>query len=110
MGKLFEEFSQADATTAQRFGGTGLGLPIMRKLARMMGGDVTVASERDKGFGLYGAPAGLRDASLSSLLTGCGEEDAKQLGANSNRRSTADAKSGPEETSAPSRDRSHGLA
>ena len=47
--KLFEEFSQADATTAQRFGGTGLGLAIARKLARMMGGDVTVASEPGKG-------------------------------------------------------------
>jgi signal transduction histidine kinase len=47
--KLFEEFSQADAATAQRFGGTGLGLAISRKLARMMGGDVTVASEPGKG-------------------------------------------------------------
>jgi signal transduction histidine kinase len=47
--KLFEEFSQADAMTAQRFGGTGLGLAITRKLARMMGGDVTVASELGKG-------------------------------------------------------------
>jgi signal transduction histidine kinase len=47
--KLFEEFSQADATTAQRFGGTGLGLAITRKLARMMGGDVTVESEPGKG-------------------------------------------------------------
>jgi signal transduction histidine kinase len=47
--KLFEEFSQAEATTAQRFGGTGLGLAITRKLARMMGGDVTVASELGKG-------------------------------------------------------------
>ena len=47
--KLFEEFTQADATTAQRFGGTGLGLAITRKLARMMGGDVTVASEPGKG-------------------------------------------------------------
>ena len=47
--KLFEEFSQADATTAQRFGGTGLGLAIARKLARLMGGDVTVASEVSKG-------------------------------------------------------------
>jgi signal transduction histidine kinase len=47
--KLFEEFCQADATTAQRFGGTGLGLAITRKLARMMGGDVTVTSEPGKG-------------------------------------------------------------
>jgi signal transduction histidine kinase len=47
--KLFEEFSQADATTAQRFGGTGLGLAITRKLARMMGGDVIVTSEQGKG-------------------------------------------------------------
>jgi signal transduction histidine kinase len=47
--KLFEEFNQADATTAQRFGGTGVGLAITRKLARMMGGNVAVASESDKG-------------------------------------------------------------
>jgi signal transduction histidine kinase len=47
--KLFEEFAQAEITTAQRFGGTGLGLAITRKLARMMGGDVTVTSEPGKG-------------------------------------------------------------
>jgi two-component system, NtrC family, sensor kinase len=47
--KLFEEFAQADAATAQRFGGTGLGLAITRKLARMMGGDVTASSEPGKG-------------------------------------------------------------
>jgi adenylate cyclase len=47
--KLFEEFTQADTSTAQRYGGTELGLAITRKLARMMGGDVTVTSEPGKG-------------------------------------------------------------
>jgi signal transduction histidine kinase len=47
--KLFEEFAQADKTTAQHFGGTGLGLSITRKLARMMGGDVIATSELGKG-------------------------------------------------------------
>jgi signal transduction histidine kinase len=47
--KLFQEFSQAEASTAKKYGGTGLGLAITRKLARMMGGDVTVTSELGKG-------------------------------------------------------------
>jgi len=47
--KLFQDFTQADSLTARRFGGTGLGLAITRKLARMMGGDVTVTSELGKG-------------------------------------------------------------
>jgi signal transduction histidine kinase len=47
--RLFEEFSQADASTAKHYGGTGLGLAITRKLARMMGGDVTVTSEPGQG-------------------------------------------------------------
>jgi signal transduction histidine kinase len=47
--KLFAEFSQAVSLTALRYGGTGLGLAISRKLARMMGGDVTVASDPGKG-------------------------------------------------------------
>jgi two-component system, NtrC family, sensor kinase len=47
--KLFEEFTQADSSTARQYGGTGLGLAITRKLARMMGGDVTVSSEPGKG-------------------------------------------------------------
>jgi signal transduction histidine kinase len=47
--KLFQDFTQADSLTARRYGGTGLGLALSRKLARMMGGDVTVMSEPGKG-------------------------------------------------------------
>jgi adenylate cyclase len=47
--KLFQEFTQADSLTARRYGGTGLGLALPRKLARMMGGDVSVTSEPGKG-------------------------------------------------------------
>ena len=47
--RLFEAFAQAEATTSKRFGGTGLGLTISRHFCRMMGGDVTVASEAGVG-------------------------------------------------------------
>ena len=49
VGRLFEDFAQADATTTRRYGGTGLGLALSRRLCRMMGGDVTVESEVGKG-------------------------------------------------------------
>jgi signal transduction histidine kinase len=49
MGKLFQEFSQASATTASKYGGTGLGLVISRRFCQMMGGDITVTSEAGKG-------------------------------------------------------------
>jgi CheY-like chemotaxis protein/nitrogen-specific signal transduction histidine kinase len=49
LGRLFEAFSQADASTARNYGGTGLGLAITRRFCRMMGGDVTVESEPGRG-------------------------------------------------------------
>ena len=49
MARLFESFGQADASVPRRFGGTGLGLALSRRLARMMGGDITVASVPGEG-------------------------------------------------------------
>jgi GAF domain-containing protein/CheY-like chemotaxis protein len=49
LGRLFEAFSQADAATTRRYGGTGLGLALSRRLCRMMGGDVSVESESRRG-------------------------------------------------------------
>jgi len=49
LGKLFQAFTQADASTSRKYGGTGLGLVISRRFCQIMGGDITVTSEQGKG-------------------------------------------------------------
>jgi PAS domain S-box-containing protein len=49
LSRLFQPFAQADNSTTRRFGGTGLGLTISRRLARMLGGDIDVSSELNRG-------------------------------------------------------------
>src|SRR5690606_33526626 len=49
MSRLFEPFSQGDASVARNYGGTGLGLSICRRLAEMLGGSITVESELGRG-------------------------------------------------------------
>jgi DNA topoisomerase VI subunit B len=49
MARLFQAFSQAEASTASQYGGTGLGLVITRKFCQLMGGDITVVSEVGQG-------------------------------------------------------------
>jgi signal transduction histidine kinase/CheY-like chemotaxis protein len=77
--KLFQAFSQADASTTRKYGGTGLGLIITKKFCQMMGGDIRVESETGKGttFTIW-LPEQVQDRSqsLQELDTGTPEREA----------------------------------
>jgi len=80
MSKLFQPFSQADASTTREFGGTGLGLVITKKFCEMMGGTMGVSSVRGEGSTfLITLPADVRHAPQETAPAPDGEDHAEPL-------------------------------
>ena len=77
LGKLFQEFTQADSSTTRKYGGTGLGLAITERLCKMMGGDVAVESKPGAGTTFtVTLPARHRAIAASPVVSTSGTRDA----------------------------------
>ena len=82
--RLFQDFTQADASTTRKFGGTGLGLALTRRFCQMMGGDVTVSSVPGEGSTFtIKLPADVTDAKAES--SGDGVKPGDYLNSGNNR-------------------------
>jgi signal transduction histidine kinase/ActR/RegA family two-component response regulator len=66
--KIFEAFAQAESSTTRQFGGTGLGLAIVRRIVELMGGEVGVNSEQQRGSSFWFTMQLQRAATLTELL------------------------------------------
>ena len=80
IGRLFQDFTQLDASSTRKFGGSGLGLALSRRLARLIGGDVTLASKVGEGSTfVLELPLALSQAATDRAGAELGEDVAVQV-------------------------------